>query len=258
MRKIFQVALLLFSVISFGQTDTISTNLYQNGGKIGIGTMNPSRHLDISGNPGNGYSSGLRIAHAGLGEANYGWDIVQFCPNCYNAGSLTFHTNYNNKFNTFIFTQEGNMGIGFGVENYTLEEKLEVKGNIVIKDNNALILSSPGGLEYRITVDDNGNLVTTPVDNEVASTKTTSDMASNSVEIFPNPTYDILNIRLNGFISQQINMEIHEVSGRIIYSKNYKSSSFKVEMNSFPKGIYMLQLKDENENIITYEKFIKQ
>jgi hypothetical protein len=67
------------------------------------------------------------------------------------------------------------------------------------------------------------------------------------ISIFPNPTADLLNIRLENFkISTPINISILDVSGRIILSKNYIYPETIIDMRSYKAGYYILMLKREN------------
>lgn len=150
--------------------------------------------------------------------------------------------------NNNIYYNDGNVGIG------TLDpsEKLEVDGNILIKDNNALILSSPNGTKFKITIDDNGNLTTSQI-TAIQSVKYDGD-----IKIYPNPTDNELSIEINQKDLIEMDAEIYTLTGKMIYMKSFNSNSFKINTSNLTTGAYILKLKDKNGNLIKDNKFVKQ
>ncbi|WP_330747245.1 GEVED domain-containing protein [Chryseobacterium sp. CP-77] len=70
-------------------------------------------------------------------------------------------------------------------------------------------------------------------------------------EIYPNPTYDILNI---SGISEAADYEIYNIAGQKI--DEGKISKHLVNLNHLSKGVYFIQLKDKEK--VTRLKFIKK
>jgi len=60
--------------------------------------------------------------------------------------------------------------------------------------------------------------------------------------IFPNPAIDIVNIQTN---SDKGTIEIFDITGKQISSKNYTSEMFQVNVSSFPAGTYYAVLSSE-------------
>ena len=88
-------------------------------------------------------------------------------------------------------TYAGNLGIGVAEP----AERLEVNGNVLIKENNALILSSPNGTKFRISVTDDGDLMVTPALKEL-SRKSFVKRESNGCFVLyntKNQTYQYIN-----------------------------------------------------------------
>lgn len=144
--------------------------------------------------------------------------------------------------------EDGNIGIG----TTSPSEKLEINGNVLIKDNNALILTSPNGTAFKITVDDNGNLSTSQ------TTSIELPQIDYDIEIFPNPTYNELNVSVNNQNINELDVEIYNLIGKMIFMKNYSSNKFQINTRDLPGGTYLLKLKDSDGNLIKTEKFIKQ
>jgi len=67
------------------------------------------------------------------------------------------------------------------------------------------------------------------------------------LDIYPNPSDDIFNIEIENINSALI--EIYNVSGNLIFSKEVDSKFEKIDISGFPKGIYTIKLiKDRTVN----------
>lgn len=143
---------------------------------------------------------------------------------------------------------KGNIGINLSDP----QEKLEVNGNISILNNYSLILTSPNGTKYKISVDDYGNLTTSLM------TVSNLNTIGAEVNIFPNPTKDQLSIEINEQSIQKVIVEILDLSGKMLFMRHFNSNSFLISTIDFQKGTYLLRLTDENGSLIRTEKFVKQ
>ncbi len=74
---------------------------------------------------------------------------------------------------------------------------------------------------------------------------TNSFVNTENVEIFPNPTSDIINI--NGKNITKI--QIIDLNGCMIYSQNTNSTINKVQLSNFSKGFYLLEIHQSNKII---------
>jgi len=225
-------------------TTNIARFKINNKGYVGIGTTDPTSNLDIeTKSPANNASLELNTLD-GTGQR---YVIASTSINNNNGQGFIIKDITNNSTRLKI-NSNGNVGIG------TLDpsEKLEVAGNIFIKDNNALILSSPNGTKFKITVDDNGNLTTSQI------TAIQSVKFNGEIKIFPNPTDNQLSIEINQNDLMQIDAEIYTLAGKMIYMKSFYSNSFKINTSDLSVGAYILKLKDANGNLIKDDKFLKQ
>jgi hypothetical protein len=83
-------------------------------------------------------------------------------------------------------------------------------------------------------------------------TSVVTDLLSNSISVFPNPTSDkiIVNTDL-----KNCNYELVDVKGKVITSDNFNYST-EIDLSKNAKGIYFLKLKSQNE-IITKKIIIE-
>ncbi|MFS4428480.1 T9SS type A sorting domain-containing protein [Chryseobacterium sp. S90] len=85
---------------------------------------------------------------------------------------------------------------------------------------------------------------------ESLSTMEVSKDASASVKIYPNPTADLVTIRMKERLEKY---EIYNMSGQ----KMLEGSSMTVSMNNFVPGTYLIKILTKNQKIVT-EKIIKK
>ncbi len=156
--------------------------------------------------------------------------------------------------NYYLFNQ-GNMGIG------TPEpcSKLQVTdGDIFIEDiNSGIIMKSPDGNCWRISIDNNGNFVSTSITCPCNSANVPEQKNNQEINIYPNPVQNIVNIEIISQKSKYFNIEIYTIQGKLIFLKQYKTSPLSIDISDLSNGIYMLKIKDENGNIIKNEKIVK-
>ena len=74
--------------------------------------------------------------------------------------------------------------------------------------------------------------------------------------IYPNPTDQMLNIANlpNNFMGT---VSLYNTMGQLLYSEKKTGSQFSMEVSHFKTGIYLIQIKTENDQIVT-RKFIKE
>lgn len=79
---------------------------------------------------------------------------------------------------------------------------------------------------------------------------TLNSVEQSSVLIYPNPVRDFFTIDL-GKIYAQAEISVMNLAGKIVYHKKY-NSSFKEEIFlSVPEGVYLVQIKLDNQQLIT-------
>jgi hypothetical protein len=68
------------------------------------------------------------------------------------------------------------------------------------------------------------------------------DQASKMI-VYPNPSNDFINIRYAGQIQ---NIKIFDVTGKLVYQSTNNTPEARVDVSSFAKGIYVMQVASEN------------
>lgn len=71
------------------------------------------------------------------------------------------------------------------------------------------------------------------------------NIETETIAIFPNPTLGIVNIQLQQF--EKVNVTVFDVQGRKVFADNFEGTSYNFNLNILTKGIYTLQLQQENK-----------
>lgn len=75
---------------------------------------------------------------------------------------------------------------------------------------------------------------------------------NNSVNIYPNPTHSILNVRTDSSFET---VEITNMLGQVIYSTLLNDNNFQINVSGFDAGVYFIRLTGENGSAV--KKFVK-
>ena len=72
---------------------------------------------------------------------------------------------------------------------------------------------------------------------------------NNRIKIYPNPSNGLLTISSAKSI-QHMNVQIHDINGRLVYTKDYQNSTTNsIDLRDQAKGMYLIKLKIDNEII---------
>jgi hypothetical protein len=93
----------------------------------------------------------------------------------------------------------------------------------------------------------------------VATAVTNSPESENKIQVYPNPTSDLLNISFNSELQSNVTIEIIDMTGKKIYSETsvvqIGSNVRSVFTNKFKSGIYFVKIQSEKGE--TVERFVK-
>jgi hypothetical protein len=87
-----------------------------------------------------------------------------------------------------------------------------------------------------------------------------TDAAVLDVNVFPNPTSDLLNIQINYSKLEQVLVTICDLQGKELYSGIYAAVFNTIGINTaaYSSGVYILSIKDKNKVTLgTYKIFKK-
>jgi hypothetical protein len=148
----------------------------------------------------------------------------------------------------------------FGAENDDETNKIIVLGNKIVAIGSTQSMGHGNTDVLLVELDTlfGGQPSILVTDDFVASTSTTGMVSSQSsivVDVFPNPTKDILYIKLQkDYLGG--NLKIMDVTGRMIYSQNISSNNVRYNMESLASSTYYLTI-EKDEEVLYFEKIIK-
>lgn len=139
-------------------------------------------------------------------------------------------------------------GISGGVAPYTISWSNGFTGDT---------LSNLSAGTYQVEVEDaNGCTVTADlvVDPFTTTSNSEVEQINNSVEVFPNPSNGQFNIKLNIPYNGNVNLELIDITGKVVLSKSVKLSGTiinkPIDMSYHAAGNYMLKISLGNESYI--------
>jgi hypothetical protein len=86
-----------------------------------------------------------------------------------------------------------------------------------------------------------------------------TDAAVLDVNVFPNPTSDLVNIRINHSTLEQVLVSITDLQGKEVYRGKYAgiSNTIGVNTTAYAPGTYVLSLKNNTNKVLGTYKIIK-
>ncbi|CAM4358123.1 T9SS type A sorting domain-containing protein [Flavobacterium terrigena] len=69
----------------------------------------------------------------------------------------------------------------------------------------------------------------------------------NSISIYPNPNNGVFNIQFTSDSKNKINVNVHDIRGREVYSKSFSNNGFfneQIQLKNVQSGIYIVTIKD--------------
>lgn len=75
------------------------------------------------------------------------------------------------------------------------------------------------------------------------------DMVVESMELYPNPAKDLLNVKFNDV--QDFTVEISDLLGKIVLKQTFTSKNrITMDVSSFPEGLYMIRVVTDNKTYL--------
>jgi hypothetical protein len=86
-----------------------------------------------------------------------------------------------------------------------------------------------------------------------------TDAAVLDLSVFPNPTSDLVNIRINHSSIEQVVVSITDLQGNEVYNGKYAgvSNTIGINTSAYASGTYVLSLKNNNNQVLGTYKIIK-
>jgi hypothetical protein len=164
------------------------------------------------------------------------------------AAGLKFYSPYKFVFHT------GNVGIGVP---YPLA-KLQVNGDVFIEDENSgLILKSPDGQCWKITVNNSGELTTTSINCNLTTGNTSAIQPEKGIiRIYPNPTKDLVTIENNNTVP--VFATLRDLNGTLITTQKLQPGDNNLSLQDMATGYYIITILDNQNQVLTSEKIMKK
>ncbi|MEO6818791.1 MAG: T9SS type A sorting domain-containing protein [Ginsengibacter sp.] len=128
------------------------------------------------------------------------------------------------------------------------------KGNSTINQDYAATDFQPyqGASYYRLTqTDKDGKFSLSQIEKVLLGGSQFTATAS------PNPTRDIVQLRINGEINKTLNYLLFDISGKVLMKANIANSVTPINLGNLAQGTYLLKIMQEGKSVQTF-KILKQ
>jgi len=78
--------------------------------------------------------------------------------------------------------------------------------------------------------------------NTTSFVSVSTEKIENALRLYPNPTQDILEIRLQSDHTQLKAYTLYDLQGRVLMESDIYAQEFQIQLQSFPQGVYLLEL----------------
>ena len=90
-----------------------------------------------------------------------------------------------------------------------------------------------------------GGGLSDPIGITISQSVGTEELLSKAnVSLYPNPTDGIVNVKLEGYKAEVVNVRIYNVSGQVVMTAEMLSSTGRFDLSGMPKGIYVVELSN--------------
>lgn len=77
-----------------------------------------------------------------------------------------------------------------------------------------------------------------------------------SVEVYPNPNSNFINITFNCASEKPTPIKVYNATGQLVFEKESHAKTEKIDVSQWPDGVYMISVSAENKSSV-YKKFVK-
>jgi hypothetical protein len=79
------------------------------------------------------------------------------------------------------------------------------------------------------------------------TTLNTDDENLIKLAIYPNPSSNIFNIRLNNI--NKYNLYVRDITTKLLFKDSNENSNYKLDLSGFSKGVYLLEIESNNMHL---------
>jgi hypothetical protein len=156
-----------------------------------------------------------------------------------------------------------NMYVQYNLNDKNLKAEWKLPDGTIVKTDSISLNSMYGGSEILdlIVRDSTGNIVfAEKIALKASLTSSRSNNLETFVELYPNPVKDVLNIDYSGRPLEYLQLDLYDLSGRIISKSQFRNIStrqvIETDTRSLQRGIYFCKMIFDHKDVIV-RKFIK-
>ena len=96
-------------------------------------------------------------------------------------------------------------------------------------------------------------------DNSVLNMLKSTEEVDGSTAIFPNPSNNLLNVRVSSSVESRVTITVIDVNGATLFTKTLGSGDTTTQINvaNLPPGVYFVKIISSNSSENAVKKFVK-
>jgi hypothetical protein len=131
----------------------------------------------------------------------------------------------------------------------------QLNGEDLATTNSTVEMTESG--VYSVFVVENG-CPSAQTSGQFIMSSTSEHALKNEFTVYPQPANDEIFITHNTSRSGAYTIEIHDLSGRLLFQSNMNSSTLRIDCSAFETGLYMCSMKNKlNENVSQYKLIVQ-
>ena len=155
------------------------------------------------------------------------------------------------KFTAFLF-------LGLGLLSLQAQESIPASGGIA-SGSGGTTSYSVGQVVYTTNAGTTGTVsqgAQQPFEISVVTQIKNAENILLQASIYPNPTSDFLNLKIENFKKQKYEIQIFNLNGKLLETKEIENAESKIEMKSYAGSTYFIKVMQKEKEIKTF-KIIK-
>lgn len=175
----------------------------------------------------------------------------------FSSPSPTSDSTYNNKNVNFVYSaKDENLDLSKSYYNFNGVQ------NYLSNATDTIPLTSKEGMNKLeiYLIDKAGNHSTHQKEYEYSPETPVEDISQENEKskAYPNPAKDYIRFEIGNNFGRESEVEMYDVSGRLIGSKKTKEDSFDYDLSNYARGFYIYRVKDETGKTIGSGKIVKE
>lgn len=84
---------------------------------------------------------------------------------------------------------------------------------------------------------------------ELVGVVSVDEYQNEDLVVFPNPTENFVELRFTELSGMNLLAKVYTITGELLFSKRINSTDYKIDLHSYPAGVYVIKINKDNKEI---------